>query len=589
MHKLFFTILTLLTIQFSIGQDSLDVDSVALTLNSMNQQLETYERLLSESSKQREEDSLAMNDLINQIQLLQAIQAGNAPSLQEQINAVEEKDSIRNRLQKLEILELSAGNRGHVVNPLQDSLFTIYTGLGPIQSRQRALNVTEKIEILIRDDLFFPDSLHLEEHDGTLDVMYRNLILTSVSDWDALWMQGETKRSLARAYKEKISEFIQESRNKSNIENVAARIGLVFLILGGVVLVLHFLRRLVNGIQGWMVVNKSKYFTGFKIRNFEILTPSLHLDIAVRIMSILKWAIYALVFYLSLPLIFGLFPFTRGWAQNLIDWILSPAQNAWYGFWNYLPNLFTIAVIYLITVYLVKFMRFIASEVESGTLKLPGFYSDWAIPTYRLGKVLVYSFMLVVVYPYLPGSESDIFKGVSIFLALMVAFGSTSAVANGVAGLVITYMRPFRIGDHVKIGEVAGVVVEKTLLVTRVRTIKNEDITVPNSSILTGHTINYTSSSKALGLILNTSVTIGYEVPWTKVHELLIEAAVATDGVNVSKEPFVLQTSLNERHVSYQLNAYTDSPEMMPNTYSELHANIQDKFKNEGIDLVSPL
>lgn len=587
MRKLSITIFILLAFFGTKGQDSLRTDSIGRKLNSLNQQLETYERLLGRSKQKQQEDSLVKLDLLKQIQLLKDIQQGNLPSLEEQIGMVERKDSTRNAQQKLEILELSASVKGHVVNPFQDSIFTIYTKLGPILAKERASNVTEKIEILARDDIFFPDSLIIEEHGGTMDVMYKKLIITSISDWDALWMQGETKRSLATIYQKKISEFVIETRNKSTVQNIAARIGLVFLILGGVVLVLHFIRKLANGVQGWMVVSKNQYFTGLKIRNFEMLTPSLHLDIAVRSISILKWGFYALVFYLSLPLIFGLFPFTRGWAQKLIDWILSPAQNAWYGFWNYIPNLFTIAVIYLITSYLVKFMRFIASEVESGSLKLPGFYSDWAIPTYRLAKVLVYAFMLVVIYPYLPGSESDIFKGVSIFLALIVAFGSTSAIANGVAGLVITYMRPFRIGDQVKIGSTVGVVVEKTLLVTRIRTTKNEDITVPNSSILTGHTINYTSSSKELGLILNTSITLGYHVPWRKVHELLIEAAVATDGVNVSREPFVLQTSLDERYVSYQLNAYTDSPQKMPDTYSELHANIQDKFNQAGIEITT--
>ena len=175
-----------------------------------------------------------------------------------------------------------------------------------------------------------------------------------------------------------------------------------------------------------------------------------------------------------------------------------------------------------------------------------------------------------------------------MFLGILFSLGSSSAIANAVAGLVITYMRPFRLGDRVKIGEVTGQVIEKTLLVTRVRTTKNEDITVPNASILSGHTINYTSSSKELGLVLHTSVTIGYDVPWRQVHELLIEAAVATNGVNISKEPFVLQTSLDDWYVAYQLNAYTDTPEFMPRIYSELHANIQDKFNEAGVEIMSP-
>ena len=159
--------------------------------------------------------------------------------------------------------------------------------------------------------------------------------------------------------------------------------------------VLYFIGRITNGIQGWMVSNKKQYFNGLRVRTYELLPPPLHLDISIRIVSFLKWVLYAITLYLSLPLVFGLFPFTRGWANTLLDWILSPAKDVWFGFWNYLPNVFTIAVIYLITRYLVRLIKFFSQEIENGHLTLPGFYSDWAMPTYRLVKFLVYAFMPV--------------------------------------------------------------------------------------------------------------------------------------------------------------------------------------------------
>ncbi|WP_420577649.1 mechanosensitive ion channel domain-containing protein [Ekhidna sp.] len=583
--------LLLLSFVIALGaysQDSLRSDSIQRAVNSLNQQLNTYERLLDENIQRRRQDSLARVDLMKRIQLLQESDKLSQATLREQIKEIEQRDSARNAEQRERILRLRESTKGYTVKPLGDSLFTIFTKLGPVMAEERASNVSEKLKLLVRDDFFYPDSLYREEHGGTIDVMYQNLIITSVSDWDVLWVEGISKDSLASTYQRSILEFVNKSRNRSTIQNIAARIGLVFLVIGGVVLVLYFIRRITNGIQGWMVLNKSKYFNGLRLRSYEFLPPPLHLDISIRIVSFLKWVLYALVLYLSLPMVFGLFPFTRSWANTLLDWILDPAKNIWFGFWDYLPNFFTIIVIYVVTRYLVKFIRFIATEVEESVLTIPGFYPDWAMPTYRLVKLLVYAFMLVMMWPYLPGSGTDVFKGVSIFIGLLISFGSTSAIANAVAGLVITYMRPFKVGDRVKIGEVTGEIIEKTLLVTRVRTTKNEDITVPNSSILTGYTINYTSSSKELGLILNTSVTIGYDVPWRKVHELLIEAAVATEGVNISKEPFVLQTSLDDWYVSYQLNAYTDAPELMPKTYSMLHANIQDRFNEAGIEIMSP-
>lgn len=591
MNKFFLIATFLLMAVYTHGQskvDSVQSDSIQRRIKSLNQQLVTYERLILQNKQKRKQDSLARVDLMRRIQLLQESGQVNQATLREQIREIELRDSIRNAEQKNRILKLKENNKGYVVAPNGDSLFTIYTKLGPVMAMDRAANVTEKIELLVRDDYFFPDSLYVESHEGTVDLMYQNLIVTSISDWDALWVDGESKESLAQLYLEGISTFVAAERNRSTVRNIAARIGLVFLILGVATLIIYFLNRLFNGLQGWMVVNKKKYFTGIKVGNYEFLPPERQLDATVRVLSVLKWAFFALVLYFTLPIIFGLFPFTKNWAETLMGWILSPAQSILLSFWNYLPNAFTIGVIYLITKYLVRFLKFISHEIETSRLRITGFHEDWAMPTYNIVKFLVYAFMFVVIFPYLPGSDSDIFKGVSVFLGILFSLGSSSAIANAVAGLVITYMRPFRLGDRVKIGEVTGQVVEKTLLVTRVRTTKNEDITVPNSSILSGHTINYSSSSKELGLILHTSVTIGYDVPWRQVHELLIDAAVATEGVNISREPFVLQTSLDDWYVAYQLNAYTDTPEKMPRIYSELHANIQDKFNAAGVEIMSP-
>jgi small-conductance mechanosensitive channel len=196
--------------------------------------------------------------------------------------------------------------------------------------------------------------------------------------------------------------------------------------------------------------------------------------------------------------------------------------------------------------------------------------------------------MFVVIFPYLPGSDSRVFQGVTLFFGVLFSFGSSSAISNIVAGIVLTYMRPFKIGDRVRVGETFGDVIEKNLLITRIRTSKNEDITVPNSSILNDATINYSSSAKKLGLILNTNVVIGYDTPWPRINELLIDAALSTEGIKTDPKPFVLQTSLNEFHVTYQLNAYTALPNKMSTLYSRLHQNIQDKFNEAGIEIMSP-
>ena len=226
--------------------------------------------------------------------------------------------------------------------------------------------------------------------------------------------------------------------------------------------------------------------------------------------------------------------------------------------------------------------------MEEGKLTLNNFYPDWAIPTARVINFLLYIFMLVLIWPYIPGSDSEIFKGVSVFLGLLISLGSSSAISNIIAGLVITYMRPYKIGDRVKIGENSGDVVEKNLLVTRVRTIKNEMITVPNSTVLNNSSINYSLSGKMEGLIIHSTVTIGYDVPWRKVHEMLIEAASCTPFIEKNPKPFVLQTSLDDFYVSYQVNAYTKEPAKQAMIYSDLHALIQDIFARNDVEIMSP-
>jgi small-conductance mechanosensitive channel len=292
--------------------------------------------------------------------------------------------------------------------------------------------------------------------------------------------------------------------------------------------------------------------------------------------------------YFYLPLVFSFFPWTRGLATTLFGYIVSPLKVVWLAFVSYLPNVFFIGVILFVTHYIIKFIRLIFTEIGKGTITFPGFYRDWAGPTYKIIRFLVIAFAIVVILPYLPGSGSDAFKGVSVFFGVLFSLGSASSIANIVAGVVLTYMRAFDVGDRVKIADTIGDVVEKTLLATRIRTIKNVDITIPNAMVLGSHIINFSSSAQNRGLILHTGVTIGYDVPWKKVHELLINVARSTQNILAEPAPFVLQTSLDDFYVSYELNAYTDKPNIMAKIYSELHQNIQDKFNEAGIEIMSP-
>ena len=221
---------------------------------------------------------------------------------------------------------------------------------------------------------------------------------------------------------------------------------------------------------------------------------------------------------------------------------------------------------------------------------MPGFYPEWAEPTFKLALFLIIALALVVALPFLPGFGSPAFQGISVFLGVLLSLGSSAAVANIVARVILIYTRAFRVGDRIKINDAIGDIVEKSLFVTRIRTIKNVVITIPNGTVLTSQIINCSALAEDPNyyLILHTTVTLGYDLPWRKIHQVLIDAALATSHILAEPVPFILQTSLDDFYVSYEINAYTNQPTLMARIYSELHQNIQEKCNEADIEILSP-
>lgn len=481
----------------------------------------------------------------------------------------------------------SISDAGFPVTIYNKTLFYIKNSLGPLSAEERARLATHKITELEEDLATNPDSVSIDTSGGNANIIYKNLILISITPKDAVSNQS-TVNQLAVNYRKAIVDIIKKYRDENNILEIAKRVGLGLLIILVLVLIIFYLSRYVNRFKEWISEKLNSKLDGIKIKTYELISKDNQLLVIRRTVNVLKYTIIALSIYITLPLIFRLFPWTKSWSNALINFILNPLSNIFNSIIDFIPNLISIIVIIMFFKYVIKGIRFLAEEIEAGKLNIQGFYPDWAKPTFKIVKFVLYAFMVVVIWPKIPGSDSDIFKGVSVFLGLLVSFGSSSAIGNMVAGLVITYMRPFVLNDRVKIGEVTGDVVEKSLLVTRIRTIKNEIITIPNSAILSGNTVNYSVLAKKEGYILHTTITIGYDAPWRKIHELLIAAATATEGVDIKfRKPFVLQTSLDDWYVSYQINAYTKQPEKSALIYSRLHSNIQDKFNEAGIEIMS--
>ena len=579
-------ILLLLVFSQAFGQSA--ADSLSQAADSiLNRQLIETAAQLKESRQKQFSDSLIKANLQKELELLKSSEGVKRKELQEKIRQIELEDSLRIVEQKRKIQELKNTNKGFPVSLQGDTLFFIFNRLGPFTPQERALRINQSLEKLYASSSYDASLLRAAESESTFDILYDNLIIMSITDMDALW--NETAKSeLANRYRERINGAILLAKEKNSLRNILIKIAEVVLVIFGIWLLIHFLNKLFRYSKGFITTRLTARIRSIHIKDYELLSDVQILQTVLRLHSVLRIFVIVLSLYLALPLLFSIFPTTEAWADHLIDLILSPVKKILISLVEYLPNLFTIAVIFMAIRYLVKLVGFFAREVEEGKLKINGFYREWAQPTFNIIRFLLYVFMFIVIFPYLPGSDSPIFKGVSVFLGILFSLGSSSAISNAVAGLVITYMRPFKVGDRIKINDIIGDVAEKTLLVTRIRTTKNEEITIPNSSILSGHTINYTTSSQDLGLIIYTTVTIGYDVPWKEVQQALIDAALRVPLVLKIPAPFVLQTSLDDFYVSYQLNAYINEVNKQARIYSDLHQNIQDVFNERGIEILSP-
>jgi small-conductance mechanosensitive channel len=374
-----------------------------------------------------------------------------------------------------------------------------------------------------------------------------------------------------------------------NEMHIAQRISFSIAVIAGQVLLLWIIWRIFKLIDQKIVQAGGEKIKPLTVKKFKILTSKQIVKVIQFLVKILKYIITIIQLFLTVPILFSLFPATKNIASTIFEYILTPLKKIGLDAVRYLPNLFTIIVTIIIARYALRGLKFFALQIEKGKLVIPGFYADWAAPTYKILQVLLWAFTVAIIYPYLPGSESRAFQGVSVFVGIIFSLGSSSAIGNLVAGLVITYMRPFKTGDRVQIKEITGFVVEKNLMVVRLKTHKNEYVTFPNIMILGSNIINYNTSSDEdeEGLIIYAEITFGYSTPWQTVHDLLIKAALSTDHVLKKPKPFVLQTMLDDFYARYQINCYTKEVSRIPSIYTMLYENIQNGFKEAGIDMTT--
>lgn len=539
------------------------------------------------SDERHRQDSIKMQELALQLQEMKLNELLLRNELETTKNSNAAADSLKKAEQQSRIDSLRTLTPGVPVVIDGDTLFLLYAKRGGRTPTDRAEDIHTIMLKIGTSHTLRKDSIYIYDSEYVTDIMYGDKVILSITDQDALW-QNLSRMELAELYQPIISNKIYELKEQHSILQIAKRAFLFVLVL----VIQYFLFRLTNYLFKklrrrviWLKQNRLKSIT---IREYEFLNTHRQGRVLMFFTNVVRWIVLLVQLTISVPILFAIFPQTEDLALKIFSYLLEPVKMIFKSVASYIPNLFIIFVIYYCIKYIVKGIQYIANEIESENLKISGFYPDWAQPTFNIIRFLLYAFMIAMIYPYLPGSDSGVFQGISVFVGLIISLGSSTVIGNIIAGLVITYMRPFKLGDRIQLNETTGNVIEKTPFVTRLRTPKNEVVTIPNSFIMSSHTTNYSVSARQYGLIIHSTVTIGYDIPWRQVHQLLINAARQTTGIMEEPKPFVLETELSDYYPCYQINAYIKEADKLGDIYSELHQNIQDVFNEAGIEIMSP-
>jgi small-conductance mechanosensitive channel len=460
-------------------------------------------------------------------------------------------------------------------------------GVSAYPAERRAQDIGARLKALAADRSMPIDAIQVIVGEDRHDIRAGELRLLSLYDADAE-LEGIPRAVLGEAIRQKIVEAVEAYRHERTPGALLAATAYALGATLAAALVLFALLRGFRGLYALIERRLQARIEELEARSQKVIQVeqvASGLRSALRVLQIgsvvalaVIWAQYVLYLY----------PWTRPLAERVLALILDPLRTIGLGIAGALPNLVFLLLLFFLTRFTLRTLRLGFSGIDRGTVKLAGFDPEWAWPTYRVARLLVVAFAIVVAYPYIPGSDSAAFKGISLFLGVIFSLGSSSIIANLIAGYSMTYRRTFRIGDRIQVGDLSGDVVEAGLMVTRLKSVKNEELVIPNSLILNGSVVNYSTRAREQGLILHTTVGIGYETPWRQVEAMLLLAAGRTPGLLKDPSPFVLQTALGDFCITYEINAYCDNAQAMARLYHHLHQSILDVFNEYGVQIMTP-
>jgi small-conductance mechanosensitive channel len=460
-------------------------------------------------------------------------------------------------------------------------------GVAALPANTRAEQIAQRIVAAAEDERIAAGDITSVEKDDRTQIDAGGKRLLDLVDADAE-LAGVSRQLLAEVTQVRLQQVLTDYRLERSPRVLLINSGYA---LGTTVLAIALifgLRRGFAALDGVVVRRIREHLKALEEQSARFVRAQHVAKFLRGLLKLAYGALIAVTLYFYLNFVLGLYPWTRPFAAWLFELILDPLRTMGNAVLATIPDLVFLVILYFVTRYVLRMIRAFFEGVDSGAVKLASFAEEWAWPTYRILRLLVIVFALVVAYPYIPGSQSAAFKGISLFLGLIVSLGSSSIIANIIAGYSLAYRRPFRVGDRVRINEAMGDVMEIRALVTRLRSLKNEEIVIPSTTILNGEVINYSTLATEQGLILHTTVGIGYETPWRQVEAMLKLAANRTTGLLKKPAPFVLQKGLGDFAVTYEINAYCENPKSMMQLYSALHQNMLDVFNEYGVAIMTP-
>ena len=460
-------------------------------------------------------------------------------------------------------------------------------GATAFPASERAALVSSRIQVMAADPSMDPDSITISTSPIGQEIAIGKRLIVTLVDADAE-LAGLKLPLLAEFTKDRVQETIKTYRRErshgvliTRAIYAAVALALGALAIAGMAFGANWLRRTIN--------DRYKHRKdALRIQSLSLIRAEQIHSALMIVVRVLQWALIVIVAFLAMDYALQQFPWTRPIARHMGIFFADPLEKVATGILGSIPDLVYIAIVVVLTRFLLRLTLMLFKGIERGAIRIANFDRDWSIPTYKAVRLLIIVLAVVIAYPYIPGSQSDAFKGISILMGVIISLGSSSSISNIIAGYTMIYRRAFKDGDWIQVGETVGEVIDRRLLVTNLRSPKNESVILPNSQIINTEIVNFSALARAHGLILHTKVGIGYDVHWQKVESLLIEAASRVKGLRTEPPPFVLEKSLDNFAVTYELNAYCNDPGRIFELYAALHRSILDVFKEAGVEIMTP-